>query len=105
MRRGRPPGSPDRNGRAARSKRLPTSAPAFREFAKACGRRLRELREEQDIAASELAAAIKMSKMTVHSWERGREVPRIRVMISIAAALRCSLVDLLPEAAHYRSGT
>lgn len=67
------------------------------------GLRLRALCDEQDISARELASAIGGSKQTIMSWWRGRSIPSMPVLFMVAAALRCSLVDLMPHEAHYRA--
>lgn len=101
---GRPPGSRDRNGRARPVDHRAREMSAWRHFRLAFGARLRFLREEpgRDIAVSELAAAIGCSSSSIHQWERGAEFPSIATLLMVAAALDCSLVDLMPEEAHYR---
>lgn len=100
---GRPPGSRDRHGRARRVSSAARRPRSWRSLCLAFGRRLRILREEQDIAASELAAAIGASPYTVLSWERGDRMPSMTVLCMTATALDCSLVDLMPEEAHHRA--
>lgn len=100
---GRPLGSVDRSGRAQRVGSAARRPVAWRSLCEAFGRRLRVLREEQDIAASELAAAIGASQSTILSWERGDRMPSMTVLCMAAAALSCSLVDLMPEEAHHHA--
>lgn len=95
-RRGRPKGSRDLRGRAARVDMATKASPRWRELAQDFGRLLREQREARGISADELAAAIRVSVMTVFSWERGR-VPGVAVLMAISQALGCALADLLPE--------
>jgi DNA-binding XRE family transcriptional regulator len=99
---GRPPGSHDRNGRARRIGSAARRPSSWRTLCEAFGRRLRVLREEKDIAASELAAAIGAATATIFSWERGDRMPSMTVLCMVAVALDCSLVDLMPEEAHHR---
>lgn len=73
----------------------------WRAFAEAFGQTLRARREDRGIAATELAAAIAASSQTIHAWERGRSVPAVATLLAIAAALGCTLVDLLPERAQF----
>lgn len=100
---GRPPGSADRSGRARRVSSAARRPSAWRSLCEAFGRRVRQIREEQDIAASELAAAIGSSPYTILSWERGDRMPSMAVLCMTATALDCSLVDLMPEEAHHRA--
>lgn len=99
---GRPLGSKDRGGRAAPVDHRARQMAAMRAFAIALGLRIKQVREEQDIAASELAAAIGCCKEAVHAWERGGSMPSIATLVLVAAALRCSLVDVLPDEAHHQ---
>ena len=99
--RGRPVGSKDRNGRAAPVDHRARQMPAMRAFAIALGLRIKQVREENDIAASELAEAIGSCTTTVLQWERGAAMPSIATLILTAAALRCSLVSILPDEAHF----
>jgi DNA-binding XRE family transcriptional regulator len=99
MTRGRPRGSRDRYGRAIRvdCERLRRSS--WPSFCRSFGRRLEDEMRRVDVAASELAAAIGVSPMTVYGWRRGRSVPGMFVIAALATALRCSF-DLLPDQAH-----
>lgn len=93
MRRtGRPPGSRDRLGRACRA--VPVTEPYVRYMA-LVGERLRELREEQDIAAAEIAAALSVDRATVLHWERGRRTPTIANLYRLAAALGVRVADIV----------
>lgn len=102
--RGRPRGSPDRHGRCNRVDVATLRRTTWRTFAVGFGRRLATLLEERDVAASELAAALGLSVMTVLAWRRGRSVPPSIWLAAIAIALSCSVVDLLPEQAHAAGG-
>jgi DNA-binding XRE family transcriptional regulator len=74
---------------------------AWLELCREFGVRLRQLRAERQIAASELAAAVGVANGTVLAWERGR-VPGPLWLLACAIALGCTLIDLLPERAHHR---
>lgn len=101
---GRTRGSTDRHGRCNRVDRASLRRTAWRAFSVAFGRRLTELLTERDVAASELAAALDVSVMTVLAWKRGRSVPPSIQLAAIASALSCAFVDLLPEQAYSAGG-
>ena len=88
----RPRGSRDRLGKARRVDRDALSF-AVRAF----GEQLRHVREDADIAASELAAAIGVGVTTVHSWEASRRIPPLHRLVAIAMALRVPFDHLVPE--------
>jgi transcriptional regulator with XRE-family HTH domain len=75
---------------------------AWRHLCIAFGARVKFLREEQNISAVGLAEAIGCTKAVIWGWERGKCIPSVPVLLMVAAALDCSLVDLMPEEAHYR---
>lgn len=75
---------------------------AWRHLCLAFGARLKFLREEQDIAVSEIAEAIGCTRQAIHQWERGSAFPSLPTLLMVASALDCSLVDLMPEEAHHR---
>lgn len=91
-RNGRPPGSPDRLGRATRA--VPKSEPYVRYMQAVCDR-IRELREEQDVSANEIAAALSIRPETVHAWEAGRRTPSIANLYRFAAALGVRVADIV----------
>ena len=95
---GRPIGSVDRSGRAVRAQVQHRRSPRWLAFCRALGAQLRRCRESRNIAATELAAAIGAHVQTVWIWERGRQAPCLPMLVAIAAALGCSLADLLPDA-------
>ena len=89
---GRPRGSRDRLGRCTR--RVPISEP-FVRYMREVGVRIRELREEQDVAASELAAALNVHRATVQHWESGIRTPTIANLYRISVALGVRVSDIL----------
>jgi ribosome-binding protein aMBF1 (putative translation factor) len=92
-RMGRPRGSRDRMGRALRTPHDDRYARAW--AAHNVGEAIRAARERQDIAASELAAAVGVSASCVHQWESGRACPTLGRVMRIAWALGVSPSSLL----------
>lgn len=92
MNTGRPPGSQTRFGRALR--RVPLREPEVR-WLRDVGARMRELREEQDIAASEVAAALGVNDRTIHGWERGYRAPMLANVYRYAAAIGVKPSDIV----------
>lgn len=88
---GRPLGARDRRGRCVRA--VPKNE--ARHWLDGVGEAIRHCREEQDVSALELAAAIGVCDKTIHAWERGRIRPRLLHVYSIAVALGIQLNDLL----------
>lgn len=54
---------------------------------------------EHDIATSELAAALGVSNAAVKQWCKGRELPSLTRLLTIAMAIRCKLRELIPDVA------
>lgn len=50
-----------------------------------------------DIATAELAAALGVTNTAVKQWCRGRELPSLMRLLSIAMAIRCKLRELIPD--------
>lgn len=98
---GRPTGSADRRGAATRVDPRFRKPTPWRPFCAEVGRRIEQLMRERDIAASELAAALHRQPSTVFQWLRGDHLPTLLTLAQIALALRCTVVDLLPESAHH----
>jgi len=53
-----------------------------------------------DIGTDELAEALGVGRSAVMAWVAGRQMPSLKRLVTIALALKCSLVDLLPDEAH-----
>lgn len=87
----RPKGSPDRHGRCVRAV---TEGEADRLVA-GVGPRIRLIREESDVSATELAAALEINPLTVHHWEAGRRNPTLGNVYRVAAALGVRVSDVL----------
>lgn len=99
--RGRPRGSRELTGRCVRATRPIRFGPAYAALSRDFGRQLGIVMGERAIAASELAAAIRVSVDTVFAWRRGRSIPAVASLHAVARALGCALADLLPESARY----
>lgn len=99
--RGRPLGSTDRRGHAYRVEDRARRMSSWRPMSRELGSRIRKIREERDIAVSELSEATGWSASTLLAWERGDRLPSLPGLLGLAIALRCSLVELLPDAAHH----
>ncbi len=91
---GRPCGSVDRNGRALR---VPLRAYAHDHVALVIGEAIRRARESQDVAASELAAAIDVGTSAVLAYERGARLAPLHQLWRIAAALGVRLDSIVGE--------
>lgn len=89
----RPRGSRDRHGKALRTPHDNRWAQAY--AGTHVGAEIRFAREAQDIAASELAAAIGVDPSTVHQWERGVRTPPLFRLLRIAWALGVTPSSLL----------
>jgi DNA-binding XRE family transcriptional regulator len=89
---GRPRGSFDLRAPAKRVNRrtLGVVVAAFPEH-------LRHVRIGQNVAASELAAAIGVNTRTLHAYESGRTVPPLCRVVAIALALGLPFEHLVPE--------
>jgi transcriptional regulator with XRE-family HTH domain len=58
------------------------------------GRRLRELREAARLTQAELASLSLKSVETISNFERGKTVPSVITLASLARHLDCSMADL-----------
>lgn len=88
---GRPLGSIDRNGRALR---VPGKGYARDHVKLTVGENIRRVREEANVAATELAAAVEVSRSTILAYEGARRCVPLHMLWRIAAALGCR-VDAL----------
>jgi len=61
--------------------------------------RVRELRETRGISQGALAAAVRLSRQSVHAIEAGRAVPAVDVALRLATALDCPVEALFGSAA------
>ncbi len=89
---GRPPGSPDRHGRAAR-----VDSSSVRAFARRFAQRVHDLRLERDLSVLELATAAGVSPHTIRGIERADyRSPGILTVYKIARAMMLSPTEILP---------
>lgn len=70
----------------------------FERWAEMLGAQMQHVREELDVPASELAAAIGVRHTTVHHWEAGDIAPPLRRLKQVADALGVLVMDLMPRA-------
>ena len=88
---------PERHGHAQRFDERES-----RVYALALARKIREAREDQDIAVSELAAATGIDRRDLHRLERGVRKdgritnPKLDTLVRIARALGLSPSEILP---------
>ncbi|MGQ7296454.1 helix-turn-helix domain-containing protein [Quadrisphaera sp. KR29] len=73
-------------------------APAAGVDALTVGRRVRHLRTARGMTLEELATAVGRAPSQVSVLENGKREPKLSVLQAVAAALGCSLADLLVEA-------
>lgn len=89
--RGRPLGSKDRHGKAARF-----DIRSERAYLTAVGSRIRDRRVELDISVNELAHATGLNQGNLHRIERGERSLFISTLCRIAVALRLYPSELIP---------
>ncbi len=65
------------------------------DFYKEVGTRIRQLRDQRKITQEELAAAMELTPMTIHSIEAGKTKTSAYNFIQIAGSLDVSVLDLL----------
>lgn len=70
---------------------------ADRQLLEALGQRLRLLRSERGVTATELARASGVGKATLSKLETGQGNPTVETLGALAAALQLPLGDLLAE--------
>lgn len=61
------------------------------------GRRLRETRKSVGVSAEQLAIDTGRTTYSIHGYERGRIQPPLDVAARLAAALGCTVDDLLDD--------
>lgn len=62
------------------------------------GRRLREVRTEQEISQEKLAAAAGLARNFISMVETGKRNVTIATVQKLANALECRMADLMPDA-------
>jgi len=72
------------------------------------GRRLAAIRNYRRMTQKELAAALKLTTSTIHSYESDRVRPSVKRVNELARALHCTVTDLTADLhaplplAHFR---
>lgn len=61
------------------------------------GKRIRKLRQCVGLSREKLAAKVGYSDSTIESWEKGKRVPRLGDVLSLAKALSSSVSELIGE--------
>ena len=59
------------------------------------GQRLRELRLKRELTQDALARLVATSKPFISDMERGVKVPSLTMLLRLAAALECTVCDLV----------
>jgi len=57
--------------------------------------RIAQLREEKGLSQKELGDAIGVNQSTVHRYETGEYIPRLRIAMRMIAVLDCTMDDIL----------
>ena len=57
--------------------------------------RLRNLRQEQNLSAKEVASKLNCSQSLIYEWEKGRSEPSVKALIKLADIYDCSIDYLL----------
>ncbi len=57
--------------------------------------RIAQLREEKGLSQQELADAIGVNQSTVHRYETGEYIPRLRIAMRMIVVLDCTMDDIL----------
>ena len=70
-----------------------------KEFFKAMGARIAQLRKDSSITQVQLAQAMEVSQQTVTSWEVGRRGVPVSAVPALARALGCTVETLVGEKA------
>jgi transcriptional regulator with XRE-family HTH domain len=72
-----------------------TVTPDSEDFYKALGRRIADLRQDQDMTQQQLADALGLSQRTVGHYEVGRIRLQVSILLDMADCLGVSVSDLL----------
>ena len=59
------------------------------------GERLKELRKARDLTQAELAGRAELSEQAVSHWEKNIRRPSLDAAQALAAALECTVIDLM----------
>lgn len=58
---------------------------------------IKRLRDKRGMTQDELAAHLNVSRSTVAMWETNKNIPPTKILLKLAAALGCTIDDLLKE--------
>ena len=58
---------------------------------------IRKIRRDRDITQKQLGELVGVTQQAVTKWEKGLAAPRVSMLPKIAAALDCSVGELLGE--------
>lgn len=67
--------------------------------------RIKDLRKKIGMTQTELANALGVSSVALHSWEVGKKTPSLARSAQIADILNCSIADLVEDASEFSSST
>jgi len=68
-----------------------------RELYETVGRRVRETRKASKLTQEELASRVSMTRTSVTNIEKGRQKILLHTLFELAAAMKVSVVRLIPE--------
>ena len=58
---------------------------------------IRFIRKQRGITVKELATSARVSPMSIYRYEQGKRTPTVEVAARLAAALRCTVDDLIEK--------
>jgi transcriptional regulator with XRE-family HTH domain len=64
------------------------------------GARIRARREELGLSLADVAAKLGIGRQNIHRYEAGARLPTLEALYPLAAALDCSMTDLIPSQAN-----
>lgn len=67
------------------------------------GKSLKRIRESREMEQQEVAKAVGVNKSSICRYEKGEKIPSLRVAISLAKVLRCSMDELCGITSRNRS--
>lgn len=68
------------------------------DFYSGLGRRIREVRQKNNLTQEALASLVSLTRTSVTNIEKGRQQVLVHTLVEIAAALKVSPESLLPKA-------
>ncbi|MFH5805289.1 helix-turn-helix transcriptional regulator [Alienimonas sp. DA493] len=61
------------------------------------GRRIKAIRIEAGLSAVDVANRVGTTRNTMHRWERAEAAPHLDVLPNLAAALGCTVPEMMPD--------